>query len=354
MRQGNTNKSVYIYNYVTKNTFDAYLYQTLENKQKFISQIMTSSSPARTCEDCDEAVLNYAEIKSLCTGDPRIREKMDLDISVARLRELKSDYLRTHHRLEDALNITYPKQIAEKNALIENIRNDILTADNNPLPEEAYEIIIDSVKFSDKEAAGESFLEALHTCKAQERIIGRYRGFDIAGGYDFFRSAFYATLKGQHEYQTEMGFSDTGNLQRLDNIIKKLPDKIEKIEEDISLLNKQIDNAKQELAKPFKQEAELKEKTARLSVLESELNLDRTQSESFDEEAADTVRTAADGISEALSRMKQGIEESDSLLETDKNVTNFVTQPESHTPEQDIQKEQNVTNFVTSQSGPHL
>lgn len=354
VRQGNTNKSVYIYNYVTKNTFDAYLYQTLENKQKFISQIMTSSSPARTCEDCDEAVLNYAEIKSLCTGDPRIREKMDLDISVARLRELKSDYLRTHHRLEDALNITYPKQIAEKNALIENIRNDILTADNNPLPEEAYEIIIDSVKFSDKEAAGESFLEALHTCKAQERIIGRYRGFDIAGGYDFFRSAFYATLKGQHEYQTEMGFSDTGNLQRLDNIIKKLPDKIEKIEEDISLLNKQIDNAKQELAKPFKQEAELKEKTARLSVLESELNLDRTQSESFDEEAADTVRTAADGISEALSRMKQGIEESDSLLETDKNVTNFVTQPESHTPEQDIQKEQNVTNFVTSQSGPHL
>lgn len=349
VRQGNTNKSVYIYNYVTKNTFDAYLYQTLENKQKFISQIMTSSSPARTCEDCDEAVLNYAEIKSLCTGDPRIREKMDLDISVARLRELKSDYLRTHHRLEDALNITYPKQIAEKNALIENIRNDILTADNNPLPEEAYEIIIDSVKFSDKEAAGESFLEALHTCKAQERIIGRYRGFDIAGGYDFFRSAFYATLKGQHEYQTEMGFSDTGNLQRLDNIIKKLPDKIEKIEEDISLLNKQIDNAKQELAKPFKQEAELKEKTARLSALESELNLDRTQAESFDEEAADTVRTAADGISEALSRMKQGIEESDSLLETDKNVTNFVTQP-------DIQREQNVTNFVTSQSesGPHL
>lgn len=349
VRQGNTNKSVYIYNYVTKNTFDAYLYQTLENKQKFISQIMTSSSPARTCEDCDEAVLNYAEIKSLCTGDPRIREKMDLDISVARLRELKSDYLRTHHRLEDALNITYPKQIAEKNALIENIRNDILTADNNPLPEEAYEIIIDSVKFTDKETAGESFLEALHTCKAQERIIGRYRGFDIAGGYDFFRSAFYATLKGQHEYQTEMGFSDTGNLQRLDNIIKKLPDKIEKIEEDISLLNKQIDNAKQELAKPFKQEAELKEKTARLSVLESELNLDRTQSESFDEEAADTVRTAADGISEALSSMKQGIEESESLLENKENVTNSVTQP-------DIQREQNVTNFVTSQSesGPHL
>lgn len=349
VRQGNTNKSVYIYNYVTKNTFDAYLYQTLENKQKFISQIMTSSSPARTCEDCDEAVLNYAEIKSLCTGDPRIREKMDLDISVARLRELKSDYLRTHHRLEDALNITYPKQIAEKNALIENIRNDILTADNNPLPEEAYEIIIDSVKFSDKEAAGESFLEALHTCKAQERIIGRYRGFDIAGGYDFFRSAFYATLKGQHEYQTEMGFSDTGNLQRLDNIIKKLPDKIEKIEEDISLLNKQIDNAKQELAKPFKQEAELKEKTTRLSVLESELNLDRTQSESFDEEAADTVRKAADGISEALSSMKQGIEESESLLENKENVTNSVTQP-------DIQREQNVTNFVTSQSesGPHL
>lgn len=349
VRQGNTNKSVYIYNYVTKNTFDAYLYQTLENKQKFISQIMTSSSPARTCEDCDEAVLNYAEIKSLCTGDPRIREKMDLDISVARLRELKSDYLRTRHKLEDAVNITYPKQIAEKNALIENIRNDILTADNNPLPEEAYEIIIDSVKFTDKETAGESFLEALHTCKAQERIIGRYRGFDIAGGYDFFRSAFYATLKGQHEYQTEMGFSDIGNLQRLDNIIKKLPDKIEKIEEDISLLNKQIDNAKQELAKPFKQEAELKEKTARLSALESELNLDRTQAESFDEEAADTVRTAADGISEALSRMKQGIEESDSLLETDKNVTNFVTQP-------DIQREQNVTNFVTSQSesGPHL
>ncbi|HRL57043.1 MAG TPA: helicase-related protein, partial [Lachnospira sp.] len=128
IRQGNTNKNVYIYNYVTKNTFDAYLYQTLENKQRFISQIMTSKSPARTCEDCDEAVLNYAEIKSLCTGDPRIREKMDLDISVARLRELKSDYLRTRHKLEDAVNITYPKQIAEKNSAIENISKDLLTA----------------------------------------------------------------------------------------------------------------------------------------------------------------------------------------------------------------------------------
>lgn len=354
IRQGNTNKNVYIYNYVTKNTFDAYLYQTLENKQRFISQIMTSKSPARTCEDCDEAVLNYAEIKSLCTGDPRIREKMDLDISVARLRELKSDYLRTRHKLEDAVNITYPKQIAEKNSAIENISKDLLIAQNNPLPEEDYEIIIDGVKITDKEKAGEMFSEVLHTCKAQERIVGKYRGFNVVGGFDFFRSVFYAKLKGNHEYQSEMGFSDSGNLQRLENMIKRIPEKIEGFKEEIETLNRQTENAKQELAKPFKQEAELKEKTARLSVLESELNLDRTQAESFDEEAADTVRTAADGISEALSRMKQGIEESDSLLETDKNVTNFVTQPESHKPEQDIQKEQNVTNFVTSQSGPHL
>lgn len=354
IRQGNTNKNVYIYNYVTKNTFDAYLYQTLENKQRFISQIMTSKSPARTCEDCDEAVLNYAEIKSLCTGDPRIREKMDLDISVARLRELKSDYLRTRHKLEDAVNITYPKQIAEKNSAIENISKDLLTAQNNPLPEEEYEITIDGVKITDKEKAGEMFSEVLHTCKAQERIVGKYRGFNVVGGFDFFRSVFYAKLKGNHEYQSEMGFSDSGNLQRLENMIKRIPEKIEGFKEEIETLNRQTENAKQELAKPFKQEAELKEKTTRLSMLECELNLDRTQAESFDEEAADTVRTAVDGISEALSRMKQGIEESDSLLETDKNVTNFVTQPESHTPEQDIQKEQNVTNFVTSQSGPHL
>ena len=349
IRQGNTNKNVYIYNYVTKNTFDAYLYQTLENKQRFISQIMTSKSPARTCEDCDEAVLNYAEIKSLCTGDPRIREKMDLDISVARLRELKSDYLRTRHKLEDAVNITYPKQIAEKNSAIENISKDLLTAQNNPLPEEDYEIIIDGVKITDKEKAGEMFSEVLHTCKAQERIIGKYRGFDVVGGYDFFRSVFYAKLKGNHEYQSEMGFSDCGNLQRLENMIKRIPEKIEGFKEEIEMLNRQTENAKQELAKPFKQEAELKEKTARLSVLESELNLDRTQSESFDEEAADTVRKAADGISEALSSMKQGIEESESLLESKESVTNSVTQP-------DIQREQNVTNFVTNrnESGPHL
>lgn len=349
IRQGNTNKNVYIYNYVTKNTFDAYLYQTLENKQRFISQIMTSKSPARTCEDCDEAVLNYAEIKSLCTGDPRIREKMDLDISVARLRELKSDYLRTRHKLEDAVNITYPKQIAEKNSAIENISKDLLTAQNNPLPEEDYEIIIDGVKITDKEKAGEMFSEVLHTCKAQERIIGKYRGFDVVGGYDFFRSVFYAKLKGNHEYQSEMGFSDSGNLQRLENMIKRIPEKIEGFKEEIEMLNRQTENAKQELAKPFKQEAELKEKTARLSVLESELNLDRTQSESFDEEAADTVRKAADGISEALSSMKQGIEESESLLESKESVTNSVTQP-------DIQREQNVTNFVTNrnESGPHL
>lgn len=349
IRQGNTNKNVYIYNYVTKNTFDAYLYQTLENKQRFISQIMTSKSPARTCEDCDEAVLNYAEIKSLCTGDPRIREKMDLDISVARLRELKSDYLRTRHKLEDVVNITYPKQIAEKNSAIENISKDLLTAQNNPLPEEDYEIIIDGVKITDKEKAGEMFSEVLHTCKAQERIIGKYRGFDVVGGYDFFRSVFYAKLKGNHEYQSEMGFSDSGNLQRLENMIKRIPEKIEGFKEEIEMLNRQTENAKQELAKPFKQEAELKEKTARLSVLESELNLDRTQSESFDEEAADTVRKAADGISEALSSMKQGIEESESLLESKESVTNSVTQP-------DIQREQNVTNFVTNrnESGPHL
>lgn len=349
IRQGNTNKKVYIYNYVTKNTFDAYLYQTLENKQRFVSQIMTSKSPARTCEDCDEAVLNYAEIKSLCTGDPRIREKMDLDISVARLRELKSDYLRTRHKLEDAVNITYPKQIAEKNSAIENISRDLLTAQNNPLPEEDYEIIIDGVKFNEKEKAGEMFIEALHTCKAQERIIGKYRGFDVVGGYDFFRSVFYAKLKGNHEYQSEMGFSDSGNLQRLENMIKRIPEKIEGFKEEIEMLNRQTENAKQELAKPFKQEAELKEKTARLSVLESELNLDRTQAESFDEEAADTVRKAADGISEALSSMKQGIEESESLLESKESVTNSVTQP-------DIQREQNVTNFVTNrnESGPHL
>lgn len=349
IRQGNTNKKVNIYNYVTKNTFDAYLYQTLENKQRFISQIMTSKSPARTCEDCDEAVLNYAEIKSLCTGDPRIREKMDLDISVARLRELKSDYLRTRHKLEDAVNITYPKQIAEKNSAIENISKDLLTAQNNPLPEEDYEIIIDGVKITDKEKAGEMFIEALHTCKAQERIIGKYRGFDVVGGFDFFRSVFYAKLKGNHEYQSEMGFSDSGNLQRLENMIKRIPEKIEGFKEEIETLNRQTENANQELAKPFKQEAELKEKTARLSVLESELNLDRTQSEDFDEEAADTVRKAEDGISEALSSMKQGIEESESLLESKENVTNSVTQP-------DIQREQNVTNFVTNrnESGPHL
>lgn len=349
IRQGNTNKKVNIYNYVTKNTFDAYLYQTLENKQRFISQIMTSKSPARTCEDCDEAVLNYAEIKSLCTGDPRIREKMDLDISVARLRELKSDYLRTRHKLEDAVNITYPKQIAEKNSAIENISKDLLTAQNNPLPEEDYEIIIDGVKITDKEKAGEMFIEALHTCKAQERIIGKYRGFDVVGGFDFFRSVFYAKLKGNHEYQSEMGFSDSGNLQRLENMIKRIPEKIEGFKEEIETLNRQTENANQELAKPFKQEAELKEKTARLSVLESELNLDRTQSEDFDEEAADTVRKAEDGISEALSSMKQGIEESESLLESKENVTNSVTKP-------DIQREQNVTNFVTNrnESGPHL
>lgn len=349
IRQGNTNKKVNIYNYVTKNTFDAYLYQTLENKQRFISQIMTSKSPARTCEDCDEAILNYAEIKSLCTGDPRIREKMDLDISVARLRELKSDYLRTRHKLEDAVNITYPKQIAEKNSAIENISKDLLTAQNNPLPEEDYEIIIDGVKITDKEKAGEMFIEALHTCKAQERIIGKYRGFDVVGGFDFFRSVFYAKLKGNHEYQSEMGFSDSGNLQRLENMIKRIPEKIEGFKEEIETLNRQTENANQELAKPFKQEAELKEKTARLSVLESELNLDRTQSEDFDEEAADTVRKAEDGISEALSSMKQGIEESESLLESKENVTNSVTQP-------DIQREQNVTNFVTNrnESGPHL
>lgn len=293
IRQGNNNKTVHIYTYVTKNTFDAYLYQTLENKQKFISQIMTSKSPARSCEDCDEAVLNYAEIKSLCTGDPRIREKMDLDISVARLRELKSDYLKTHHKLEDAVNITYPAQIAKKNAAISNVCKDLETVQNNPLPEEGFiGIVINGKKIDDKEAAGAALTNALHTCKTNDRIIGEYRGFIMKGGYDFFRSNFYITLMAEYEYQTEMGFSDSGNLQRLDNALKKIPDKLEGFKDDLETLHRQVENAKKELEKPFKQEAELKKKTARLAVLESELNLDRLNSESLNEENPDEVKQA--------------------------------------------------------------
>ena len=280
IRQGNQNKQVYVYNYVTEGTFDAYLWQTLENKQKFISQIMTSKSPMRSCDDVDEQALSYAEVKALCAGDPRIREKMDLDVQVAKLKVLRSDYQNQKYRLEDKLLKHYPEEIQKAKNRIAALKNDAQIADAHPQDKENFcGMTIKGMVFDEKKAAGERLMLA---CKempnADMMLLGTYRGFELNIRFDSFKNEHQIVLRGELSYPVPLGDDPRGNIVRLDNAIGNFADRIADADAALDSLEQQKQAAEVEIAKPFAQEEELQTKSARLAELDALLNMEHQSS----------------------------------------------------------------------------
>ena len=296
IRQGNQNKQVYVYNYVTESTFDAYLYQTLENKQKFISQIMTSKSPMRSCDDIDEQALSYAEIKALCAGDPRIREKMDLDVQVAKLKVLRGDFQNQKYRLEDKLLKTFPEEIQKQKTRIAALQQDSQIAAAHPQDKENFcGMTIKGMVYDDKKAAGERLLLARQEMpNADMMLLGTYRGFELNIRFDSFKNEHQAVLRAELSYPVSLGDDARGNIIRLDNAIDNFADRIADSENALQNLEQQKQAAEVEVAKPFAQEEELAEKSARLAELNALLNIDRDRSSSQDapEEAEETEAPA--------------------------------------------------------------
>ena len=276
IRQGNRNKTVQIYNYVTEGTFDAYLFQTLENKQRFIGQIMTSKSPVRSCEDVDEQVLSYAEVKALCAGNPLIKEKMNLDVEVAKLKVLKADHQSQKYRLEDKLLKEFPASIQRQKVEISALQQDAKVAEDNPQVKDGFcGMTVKGMHFEDKLAAGERLLLACKEMPTAETVtLGHYRGFGLDLRFDTFRNEYQAVLRGATSHFVPLGTDARGNLTRLDNALDNFPDRIARAENQLQTLYQQRDAAQQEVQKPFPKEAELAEKSARLAELDTLLNME--------------------------------------------------------------------------------
>ncbi len=303
IRQGNRNEQVHIFRYVTEATFDAYLWQTLENKQKFISQIMTSKSPVRSCEDIDETALSYAEIKALCAGDERIKEKMDLDVDVARLKLMKANHQSQQYRLEDNILRHFPEQIEQNKGFIAGFQADMHTLIENPHPQDSFVgMVVRGDVLTDKENAGAALVDAMKEVKGLEPVpIGSYRGFQMSLTLEDFGKQYVLTLKGKMSHRVELGKDPRGNLIRIDNALAGMETRLARVQEKLDSLYAQMETAKAELGKPFPQEQELKEKSARLAQLNIELNIDdRTPMEAM-AEIADSeleVRPAVSAKSE--------------------------------------------------------
>ncbi len=275
-RQGNQNETVHVYRYVTEGTFDAYLWQTVENKQKFISQIMTSKSPVRSCDDVDETALSFAEIKALCAGDPRIKERMDLDVDVARLKLMKADHQSKQYRLEDQLLKTFPEEIEKNKGFIAGLEADMATLAAHPHPEDGFagmEVRGDTL--TDKENAGAALLDACKEVKGTDPVpVGGYRGFAMSVSFDAFRQEYMLLLKGQMTHRATLGIDPRGNLTRIDNALSQMPQRLEAVKNQLDNLYQQQAAAKAEVGKPFPFEDDLRVKSARLTELDVLLNMD--------------------------------------------------------------------------------
>ncbi|EML4408525.1 DEAD/DEAH box helicase family protein [Enterococcus faecalis] len=294
VRQGNENKEVSIYRYVTENTFDAYLWQTIENKQKFISQIMTSKTPVRVAEDVDESSLNYAEIKALATGDPKIKEKMDLDNEVTKLKMLEANYKSNRYRLEDKVAKNYPEEISRTEKLIEAVKKDIKDVEAKAEGEEKFtSITIGGEKILDKKIAGEKLLEAISKVKINEsKVIGKYRNMDLEVSYNFFTNKHNFSLNGAAKHSGELGTSADGNITRFDNALEKMPEKLKRLEEKLLGTKEQLENAKEELQKPFEKADELKDKVLRLAELNKLLDMGEVEEKRNDNPLVEDVKRA--------------------------------------------------------------
>lgn len=282
VRQGNKNKKVFVYRYVTENTFDSYLYQIVENKQKFIGQIMTSKSPVRSAEDIDEATLSYAEIKALATGNPLIKEKMDIEVTLGKLKVLRSGYLNNKYALEDAIRKRFPANISQVQEKLEKLKLDVdmVQKEVHVDTDKFSGMVIKDVYYDEKQKAGEALILCIESRKSlEESSIGSYRGFDMALSYSSWDKQWEIVLKRQLRYTVVMGSGVFGNITRLDNAILGLPEKQNKLEQKMEDLKHQLENAKIEVQKPFAEEEEFKVKTKRLAELDILLNLDEKAEE---------------------------------------------------------------------------
>ena len=276
VRQGNRNKKVHVFRYVTEGTFDAYLWQTVENKQKFISQIMSSKSPVRACDDVDETALSFAEIKALCAGDPRIKERMDLEVDVSRLKIMKADHQRNQYRLEDNLLRRYPEQETKLKAYIEAMKEDMQTLATHPHPKDGFAgMTVMTDELVEKDNAGAALIEAAKKATGLDPVpVGTYRGFKMSVTLEDFGKKYVLTMQGKATHQTDLGSDPRGNLLRLDNALGQMPKRLQALETRLEEVYQQCEAAKAELGKPFPFEEELRDKTARMILLDAELNLD--------------------------------------------------------------------------------
>ena len=285
LRQGNMNDKVKIFRYVTEGTFDSYSWQLVENKQKFIGQIMTSKSPVRSCEDIDEAALSYAEVKALATGNPYIKEKMDLDIQVSKLKLLKANHTSQRYRLEDNIAKHYPMQITALKERLEGYRTDIQTyAAHKPVDKDAFSMKIGNRTYTDKKEAGAALIDMCRSAKQPNMAvtIGEFQGFKMSVSFDSFFSKFTISLKGSLSHEVEIGADPLGNLQRLSNALEGMTGKMTDVEQKLSNVEHQLETAKVEVTKPFAQEQELAEKLERLAELNALLNMDEKGDNALD------------------------------------------------------------------------
>jgi len=336
LRQGNTNEKVKIFRYVTEGTFDAYMWQILENKQKFISQIMTSKSPVRACEDVDDTALSYAEIKALATGNPYIKEKMDLDIQVSKLKLMKANHTSAKYKLETDIARTYPVQITATKERLAGLKADVAAA--KPILEkdrDHFQIIIGGKEFTDRKEAGTALIAACAGLKAVNTSgqIGEYQGFGLSASFDSFQQTYQLTLKRQCSYTIEISKDAMGNIQRINNALSGIEKKAKETEQKLENLHKQLATAQEEVKKPFAQEEELALKSARLAELNAMLNMDEKDSvdalgvdEETDVEVAEKSRQAAryagrvsDGVSRAMDAEVQSMSYAERAMSAEAN-----------------------------------
>ena len=306
LRQGNTNPEVHIYRYITEQTFDAFMWQTLENKQKFISQVMTSKSPARSCEDMDQAALNYAEVKALASGNPLIMEKTELDTEVTKLKMMKASYTSRHYDLEDALLRTFPKELSRTESLIAGLQQDARSASQNLPPDpDHFRITILGKVYTEKKEAGATLLEACkQSVQDASSILGEYAGFTLSANYSSFSRQYHLSIAGQIIHDIELGDDPSGNLTRINNALLHIPKKLEAAQKSLDNIQNQIAEAKAELQRPFPQEELLNEKQKRLNEVNAMLDLDKKEDDLFlESEESDDIsvlpdtRTISPGIS---------------------------------------------------------
>ncbi|MDE7425919.1 MAG: DUF3849 domain-containing protein [Lachnospiraceae bacterium] len=333
LRQGNLNEKVKIFRYVTESTFDSYSWQLIENKQKFISQIMTSKSPVRSCEDIDEATLSYAEVKALATGNPYIKEKMDLDIQVSKLKLLKANHTSQKYRLEDNIAKHYPQQIAAMKERIAGYQADIQTyTQNKPADKETFSMKIGNRVFTDKKEAGAALIDMCRSAKQPNMAvtIGEFQGFKMKVSFDSFFSKFTINLKGSLSHEVEIGADPLGNLQRLSNALESMTGKMAEVEQKLTNVEHQLETAKMEVTKPFDKEQELSEKLERLSELNALLNMDEKRESSIEMEEEEPEETKEDSEVEIQPKTE---EQSQEEVKTEKT---FQTGEQAQVPDEKL------------------